>query len=74
MNRPVIIYDEVWNKDFSSRYYLIKSITYEEVQMLARKSAGKPSLVSHIFSEINEHNWEELFKKLCFLSTKNTKI
>ncbi|MBE6783234.1 MAG: hypothetical protein E7536_04410 [Ruminococcaceae bacterium] len=61
-NSPVVLFDEVWNKDFSSRYYLVKSLTYEETRILAKKSAGKPSNISHMFAEIDEHNWEELFK------------
>lgn len=61
-NSPVVLFDEVWGKDLSSRYYLVKSLTYEETRILAKKSAGKPSNISHMFAEIDEHNWEELFK------------
>ena len=60
-NCPVILYDEVWNKDFSSKYYLVKSLTYEGTRQLAKKHAEKPSTVSHMFTEIDEHNWETLF-------------
>ena len=62
-NRPVVLFDEVWNKDFSSKYYLIKSLTYEEARILAKKCAGNPSNISHMFTEMDEHNWEELFKR-----------
>ncbi len=63
-NCPVILYEEIWNKDFSSKYYFVKSSTYEEVRTLAKKHAGNPSTVSHMFAEIDECNWEAVFKNV----------
>ncbi|MBQ7835688.1 MAG: hypothetical protein IJ389_00350 [Clostridia bacterium] len=61
-NCPVLLYDEVWNKDFSSKYYLAKSLSFEETRVLAKKHSGNPSNISHMFIDIDEHNWEALFK------------
>ena len=61
-NCPVLLFDEVWNKDFSSKYYLVKSLSFEETRVLSKKHSGNPSNISHMFIDIDEHNWETLFK------------
>ena len=60
-NQPVLLRKEVWNKDFSSRYSLIKNMSYEEVRNYAKQSANISSISAKHFFEINATNWEILF-------------
>jgi len=69
-NLPVIIREEML-ANFCIRYELIKVLTFEEARHLAKTNVGATSKLAQQFLEINEHNWEHLFK--CALKSVDDK-
>ncbi len=70
-NQPVIIREEV-DENYVSRYRFVKNLSFKEVRVLAKRSKDTVSIMARYFLDVDENNWDTLFKKA--VSENETKL
>lgn len=61
-NQPVLIREEV-DGHWSSHFFLLNNLSFEEVRNYAQKSADVVSVSARYFLDIDETNWKTLFHR-----------